>query len=99
MTTSDYSSPFRSSTSASDGGTGTVHVAPKLSASEASGAKLHAWLPSKLPHEHGSRFGWLSAIFLRRSNDDEDDPPPCPAVIGPFPHLPTLGAGAELEAA
>ena len=43
---------------------------------------------------------WVRAMFRRRRrDDDDDDPPPCPAVISPFPRLPSFGAQAALEAA
>jgi hypothetical protein len=42
---------------------------------------------------------WLPPILRRQRRDDDDDPPPCPAVIAPFPRLPSSGAENTLEAA
>jgi len=49
----------------------------------------------------GLTENWLAGVLRasRNEDDDDDDPPPCPAVNGPFPRLPPLGAEGELLAA
>ena len=42
---------------------------------------------------------WLPTVLRRQRRDDDEDPPPCPAVIAPFPRLPSSGAENALEAA